>query len=153
MTTATVAKDHHNDTRTVTCHGLNHHDIGELAHCDGCSALVYRVLDDNNRVRKIVNWQTFSNGREGFYCFNPAHVCNPETAALKASEDAARIANGEIVKGAPVTVVRGRKVPKGTSGVVFWVGEDDWGKAKVGFRTESGDRVFTAASNVEVVSQ
>lgn len=72
----------------------------------------------------------------------------------KAAADARKPAVGKSVK-----VVKGRKVPKGTEGVVFWVGP---GKAysyyaakygtpdRVGFRTADGASFFTAASNLEV---
>jgi hypothetical protein len=54
---------------------------------------------------------------------------------------------GRIVK-----VVRGRKVPKGTTGEVCWVGTDSYsGMPRVGFRTTDGARHITAASNLEVI--
>jgi hypothetical protein len=84
----------------------------------------------------------------------PSHACvpNPEWrqqhAAQQAAELAASIAAGEIVKGAPVVVVKGRKVPHGVAGVVFWIGEDCYGKARVGFKTEAEEIVYTALSNL-----
>jgi hypothetical protein len=69
---------------------------------------------------------------------------------LKALEDAA-IANGEIVVGQTVKVYRGRKVPIGTMGVVFWVAEqeDAFGCYKIGFKDEAGNKHFTAINNVD----
>lgn len=60
------------------------------------------------------------------------------------------IANGEIVKGQTVEVFKGRKVPKGTVGVVFWVApeEDGYGVVKVGFTTAEGVKHFTNIANV-----
>jgi hypothetical protein len=55
-----------------------------------------------------------------------------------------------IARGATVTVVRGKKVPVGTSGVVFWTGDGPWGP-RVGFKTADGVTHWTAAANVEVV--
>lgn len=60
---------------------------------------------------------------------------------------------GKVVK-----IVKGRKVPLGTQGLVFWMGKDGWGKDKVGIATtdrrEKGrymDVVWAAASNCQVV--
>lgn len=63
----------------------------------------------------------------------------------KADEEARRPAKDKRVK-----VVKGRKVPVGTTGVVFWVGAGMGGK-RVGFRTDAGEKHFTDASNVEVI--
>ena len=49
-----------------------------------------------------------------------------------------------------IRVVRGRKVPIGTVGVVFWVGSNRFGEA-VGFKDERGTAMFTSIKNVEVV--
>jgi len=52
-------------------------------------------------------------------------------------------------RGKVMKVVRGRKVPLNTIGRCFWVGVDRFGKTRVGLDT-GVDRVFTAASNIEV---
>ena len=51
--------------------------------------------------------------------------------------------------GREVEVVRGRKVPKGVVGDVFWMGDSEWA-VRVGIRTADGTVYWTAASNVEV---
>lgn len=51
-------------------------------------------------------------------------------------------------KGRLVRVVRGRKVPKGTEGRVFWYDMNQWGWS-CGIELQNGERVFTSASNVE----
>ena len=63
-----------------------------------------------------------------------------------------------------VRVVKGRKVPIGTEGTVFWYGQDQYARntfrvfddgregKRIGIRTDSGDKYFTAATNVEVIS-
>jgi hypothetical protein len=59
-----------------------------------------------------------------------------------------------IVKGKPVRVARGRKVPIGTEGTIGWVGWQTYGYRKtlrIGIRTADGEMIFTAASNVNVV--
>lgn len=76
--------------------------------------------------------------------------------ALKAAaaEDARTVAKGKRVK-----VVKGRKVPKGTEGTVFWMGKGraysysqaKWGVPdRVGFKGDDGVTYWTAASNLEV---
>lgn len=53
--------------------------------------------------------------------------------------------------GKTLKVVAGRKVPKGTVGECFYYGEGQWGY-RVGMMVE-GEKVWTAASNVEVVAK
>jgi hypothetical protein len=88
-----------------------------------------------------------------------SHWCTPnptwkeEAAAIVAAEFAADLAAGNIVKNAPVIVFKGRKVPVGTTGVISWIGEDSYGAARVGIRTESGEVVYTAQSNVQLLQE
>lgn len=58
-------------------------------------------------------------------------------------------------KGATVKVVKGRKVPIGTEGTVFWIGEDQYsrvGAMRLGFKDAEGTTHWTALSNVESVT-
>lgn len=57
---------------------------------------------------------------------------------------------GRLVKGKLVEVVRGRKVPVGTKGVLIWIGASRFGD-RVGVKDEAGEVHWTAAGNVEVV--
>lgn len=56
-----------------------------------------------------------------------------------------------LSRGKHVTVVKGRKVKIGTTGVIFWYGESKFGY-RVGLELADGSRVFTAASNVSVTN-
>jgi hypothetical protein len=59
------------------------------------------------------------------------------------------MANNEMVKGATVKVLRGKKVPLNTVGIVFWMEDGQWG-LRLGIKNDSG--VFwTAAKNCVVV--
>lgn len=74
-------------------------------------------------------------------------------AARVAAEEARLEANAEgrireVVRGCPVKVTRGRKIPKGTEGRVFWIGQKQFG-VRVGFETDDGDTHWTAITNVE----
>ncbi len=56
-----------------------------------------------------------------------------------------------VQKGTTVVVVRGRKVPRGTIGVVRWEGDGEYGP-RVGLAVEGEDKlVYTAHKNVEAV--
>ena len=58
----------------------------------------------------------------------------------------------EFRRGRRVVVVAGRKLAKGSTGTIFWYGENRYGFA-VGLELDStGERVFTAPRNVEVVN-
>jgi hypothetical protein len=61
------------------------------------------------------------------------------------------LANGEIIVGQIVKVYRGRKVPQGTIGTVFWIAdeEDAFGCYKIGIKDEAGNKHFTAINNVD----
>ena|SRR3989344_4273099 len=67
---------------------------------------------------------------------------------MRTPEDEARARLLEIKKGSHVVVVSGRKVKKGTTGVVFWVGPGTYGN-RVGFKAESGDAFWIAQSNCQ----
>lgn len=56
-----------------------------------------------------------------------------------------------IAKGKEVVVARGRKVAKGTTGKVMWMGATDWGM-KVGLRVEGHDKlVYVMLKNLDAV--
>lgn len=56
----------------------------------------------------------------------------------------------EVAKGDTVEVYKGRKVPVGTVGKVFWMGAGKWGW-RVGLNDETGTTHWTALGNVRVV--
>jgi hypothetical protein len=129
------------------------------------------VWDDATNAVKRVTYAT----TRGWTYANGAHAdATPDVRAkaaayytalaladlkAKAAEDALTPAKGKAVK-----VVKGRKVPLGTEGVVIWVGEgryygpvprykNGWSTkpaARVGLKTADGTTFFTAASNVVV---
>ncbi len=51
-------------------------------------------------------------------------------------------------KGTIIRVVRGRNVPLGTIGRVFWSGVGKYGRLRIGIDTREGERFFLAARNV-----
>lgn len=56
-------------------------------------------------------------------------------------------------RGKKVRVVKGRKLSHGTEGIIFWVGSCNYNRyrTRVGIQLTNGDKVFTDASNVEVI--
>ena len=74
-----------------------------------------------------------------------------EVAVREAAEAEAK----KPLKGRTCKVVRGRKVPQGTTGVSVWYGADKWDKTRmrVGLKLASGEIVWTAASNVEAIPE
>lgn len=73
-------------------------------------------------------------------------------AALEEQRHEAEILRDKmrVEKYKTVKVVRGRKVPKGTIGRVFWMGDSGYGES-VGLELADGKKVFTAKTNVEVI--
>jgi len=57
----------------------------------------------------------------------------------------------DITKGMTVTVVRGKKVPVGTTGEVIWTGIGQYGP-RLGVKDAAGTVHWTAASNVDPVT-
>ncbi len=70
-----------------------------------------------------------------------------EIEEAKQREERAKSAILDPAKGLKCKVVKGRKVPKGTIGEIFWVGDKGYGLT-VGLKDSQGTAHFTAASNV-----
>lgn len=69
--------------------------------------------------------------------------------ANEAAVDRVVLAAFAKVPGREVEVVAGRKIPRGTTGRLFWAGETRFGR-RLGVELASGERVFTSPGNVEV---
>ena len=63
------------------------------------------------------------------------------------------VKNTYALRGQQATVVKGRKVPVGTTGEVFWVGESNYGGFRVGLKDAEGQTHWTAASNVQTAEE
>ena len=108
----------------VRCNGIHHNDYAIQGTCNGCGAEVAKR--DDGRIYPVVHYTTEGGyERTAIRCYNPTHKCDPERAALYEAAQAEALASGKIVKGQKVVVVRGRKVKKGTEGVVFWMAQDE----------------------------
>jgi hypothetical protein len=56
------------------------------------------------------------------------------------------------MKGKKIVIVKGRKIPVGTTGTAFYVGEGTWGW-RVGFTDEMGNTLWTDIANVELADE
>lgn len=124
--------------------------------CRNCGmTVVWRTSKNGKRyLAQIKRW----SGTETFAerVFYPSHECtpDPEWQERHANVEAQRIANamhvGRVERGCTVKVVKGRKVPHGTNGVVFWVAPDPdgYGVVKCGFTTADGEKIFINIENV-----
>lgn len=76
---------------------------------------------------------------------------------------AVEISEFQELFGKRVIVVKGRKVTKGTTGIVFWLKRydnskygDPWGiysNTRIGFKDDDGNVFFTSSGNVEIVRE
>jgi hypothetical protein len=134
---------------------------GRKFECRDCGRVVVWMTSKKGHryLAQPLEW----SGSETFAqrVYYPRHECNPTIeeramvaarAEARAAEIAEKISNGEIVKGQRVEVVKGRKVPKGTTGIVFWIADapDAYDVIKVGFTTDEGVKHFTNVQNVAV---
>ena len=128
---------------------------GKRFGCRGCGEEVFFDVNRNG-----VRYLAEKAGREyedGVGRWKQPHRHTEEQVArwaeiVRREEEflAQAIAEGKIVRGLTVEVFKGRKVPIGTVGVVFWVApqEDGYGVIKVGFTTAEGVKHFTNILNV-----
>jgi len=134
----------------------------QFALCNKCGLQCYWDTNRHGKRYLAVSMEQQYEGGTGHW--KQPHIClaTPEEAlAYQASLESAKnealyrhsveIAEGKIVVGQTVKVYRGRKVPQGTIGVVFWVAdeEDQWFVWKIGFKTEQGDKHFINVENVD----
>lgn len=138
---------------TARCHGANHKHYATIGRCDDCGEMLAKI----EREGRHPYYYYVPAGRNSydsiiFYCFSAVHVCDPERRSEYTAAVQRALASGEIRKGQTVTVVKGRKVAKGTTGTIIWVGEDDWGNTRIGIKDSSGTVHWTAASNVEATT-
>ncbi|MBC8094084.1 MAG: hypothetical protein H7Y15_19550 [Pseudonocardia sp.] len=130
--------------RELICRGINHNDQGQLGTCSACGAQVVKRLGGKG------GWcDPADHGHTiKFWCWG-RHECKPDRVAAYRVAVLRDLARGVLYPRFPVVVARGRKVPVGTTGVLTWVGEGDYG-LRAGIRTGDGATVWTAAGNVEV---
>jgi hypothetical protein len=145
--TSTPAISYRSVTRNIKtwadCRGINHFDSGEIVTHDRCGAQV--VIREDGRIFDV-ELSGFYQARK-FSCYHGTHECDLNLVAARTAELARQAADGEIVKDATVEVFKGRKVAKGTVGVVKWVGDTGYGE-RVGLAVDGTEGlVYTAITN------
>lgn len=130
--------------------------------CNKCGAECY--WDTNRNGKRYLAQRNVQEYEGGTGTWKSPHYCTatPEEAAEyqanllsdkleKEYRLSVEIANGEIVYGQTVKVYRGRKVPQGTIGIVFWVAEeaDSFDVWKIGIKDQAGVKYFLAINNVD----
>lgn len=127
---------------------------GNRFKCGKCGDVVY--FDVNRHGKRYLAetagedyYDGGSNPRHASW--KQPHYHSDEEVAVYQGRHQAAIARGEVVKGQTVEVFKGRKVPKGTTGVVFWVAPevDGWGVTKVGFKTAEDEKHFINIENLQ----
>jgi hypothetical protein len=124
--------------------------------CSKCGRTVVKCESKNGKFYiasiEIVSSQYADYSARGKAIY-PVHECD-EREILKYQELLkSQLAEGQIVKGQKVVVVKGRKVAKGTEGEIFWLGYETWnGESilkRVGIVTVAGDKLFVSSEYVE----
>ena len=130
--------------------------IGVSKPCYKCGRQVVKCQSKNGGIYtasiEIVNSQYADYTARGKAIY-PVHECD-EQEVIKYQELIQRqLAEGAIVKGQKVVVTKGRKVPKGTQGEIFWLGFETWnGESilkRVGLISESGEKFYVNSEYVE----
>lgn len=135
-------------------------------------------FDQNKPVEVLVNanFECDQSGRyaevdatetvkELFEAHKAEELRKHQEALLKQAQIEAEKAAKAPTKGRMVKVVKGRKIPLGTTGFVFWTGYDNYGNTKLGIATSNNkavqpgkkyasftDVVWVTASNCEALA-
>lgn len=88
------------------------------------------------------SWQTDFDANAAYWS-GAARAAEQQRAAEQRLRD---------MKGQEIEVVKGRKVPIGTRGTVFYSGQGQYGW-RIGFKDAAGNEYWTDASNVDLVSE
>ena len=141
--------------------------IYETFHCKDCNAEVMWAISKKSGKTYLAvetTWMSDAdrsqNGRTNQRKFYPFHKCTPDAeyqarytkamAVLEADRQS-KIGSGEIVVGQVVEVYKGKKIPVGTTGVIFWVAPspDHYDIIKVGLTTPEGEKVFVNIAHIK----
>lgn len=100
--------------------------MGSDYNCGKCGNRVVKAMSKAGKTY-VANYEIWRGDQYNTTRWIPSgHQCFEADVVRYQERIAYALANGEIVKGQDVIVIRGRKVPKGTEGKVFWVGEKDF---------------------------
>lgn len=144
-------------------------ELWEPFRCRECGHEVvwaYSTKTGKTYLARIKRWMSdfdeSDNGNRNRRTFYPFHDCTPDAdyqeryrnaMEFLAKKHADLIANGEIVKGQKVRVFKGRKIPVGTIGVIFWIASEPgrFDVVKAGIETETGEKIWINIAHLEAV--
>jgi hypothetical protein len=124
--------------------------------CFKCGRIVVKCESNGGKIYvasiEIVSSQYADYSARGKAIY-PVHECDEREVVRYQELLKRQLAEGQIVKGQKVVVVKGRKVAKGTEGEIFWLGYETWnGESilkRVGIVTAVGDKLFVSSEYVE----
>jgi hypothetical protein len=124
--------------------------------CSKCGRITVKCESKSGKFYigniEIVSSQYADYGARGKAIYT-AHECDESETIKYQAKVSKDLAEGAIVKGQKVVVVKGRKVAKGTQGEIFWLGYETWnGESilkRVGIVTAVGEKLFVSSEYVE----
>ena len=132
--------------------------IGKTHECEKCGALVTKAMSKAGKTY-TANVSVWHGDMGGMKAILSGHICDENEIISYAKLTKSNLENGLLVKGQEVVAVKGRKVAKGTTGIIFWIELDNgfaYGDNKVtrvGFKDLDNNVYFTAATNVIATNQ
>lgn len=132
--------------------------IGKTHQCNKCGAFVTKAISNAGKTY-TANVSVWRGDMGGEKMILSGHTCDQNEVISYAKLIQRNLANGLLIKDQEIIVIKGRKVSKGTTGIIFWV-ELDNGFAygdrivtRIGFKDAEGNAHFTAATNVIAINQ
>lgn len=131
--------------------------VSSPTECRNCGAQVVKCVTKSGSTY-IANIDVWEGDMGGFKTLYPSHNCDENEVAYYQARIERELAEGKIVQGQHVIALRGRKVPVGTAGVVFWIKhvEDYDGKilsTRIGIKDEHGNAHFVDAKHCIATNQ
>ena len=123
--------------------------MGKQHDCSKCGAKIVKAVSKAGKTytASVYVWEGDMGGKRAFL---PVHTCDENEIIRWTAAKEYDLANGKLVIGQHITVIKGRKVAKGTQGIVFWFQCDDYGKTiRLGFKDSDETVFWIDAKNVE----
>ncbi len=111
------------------------------------------VTDGNsssNGCRSFAEVDALPEYQAAYAAYRAAEAAEKAAQQAKYEADKRAAEAREPKKGRRVKVVRGRKIPVGTEGQCFWMGDTRYG-TRVGLKNDAGETIWVDAKNVEAV--
>ena len=123
--------------------------------CNKCGVRVAKAVSNAGKeyvASVVVVHNQYAETTQHGKMILPAHTCYPNDVENYSKKISMALEMGLIVKGQEIIVVKGRKVSKGTCGIVFWVKEEkingEVSETRIGFKDSSETVYWIDAKNV-----